>query len=114
MSAKSPAIEPMLQLYQEAVSHHVAVFFVSGRTQSEYQATDKNLRAAGYSKWTGLFLKPDDYAQKSIVPFKSEIRAKLTKQGYTIIASIGDQQSDLIGGFAEKTYKLPNPYYLIN
>jgi len=29
-----------------------------------------------------------------------------------IIANIGDQESDLAGGFAEKTFKLPNPFYI--
>jgi hypothetical protein len=27
--------------------------------------------------------------------------------------NIGDQMSDLDGGFAERTYKLPNPFYFI-
>jgi acid phosphatase len=29
-----------------------------------------------------------------------------------IIANMGDQASDLAGGHAEKTFKLPNPFYL--
>jgi hypothetical protein len=33
--------------------------------------------------------------------------------GYTIIANMGDQFSDLEGGFSERTYKLPNPFYYI-
>jgi len=49
-----------------------------------------------------------------LVTFKSEARAAITKQGYTIIASIGDQYSDLKGGYAEKTFKLPNPYYYLD
>jgi len=34
------------------------------------------------------------------------------KAGYKIIANVGDQQSDLNGGYSERTYKLPNPIYL--
>ncbi len=113
LAANAPAIEPMLALYKNALQHHVAVFFVTGREQSEYQATDKNLKAAGYSQWAGLFLRPNNYHQPSIVPFKSQTRASIAQQGYTIIASIGDQESDLVGGYAEKTFKLPNPYYHI-
>jgi hypothetical protein len=30
-----------------------------------------------------------------------------------IVASVGDQQSDLDGGFAERTYKRPNPFHAI-
>ena len=29
------------------------------------------------------------------------------------IANLGDQESDLIGGHAERTFKLPNPFYLM-
>jgi hypothetical protein len=28
------------------------------------------------------------------------------------VANLGDQVSDLSGGFAEKTFKLPDPFYL--
>ncbi len=37
---------------------------------------------------------------------------QIEAEGYVIIANIGDQTSDLIGGYAEKTFKLPNPLYL--
>jgi hypothetical protein len=29
------------------------------------------------------------------------------------VASMGDQQSDLTGGYAERTFKLPNPVYFL-
>ena len=32
---------------------------------------------------------------------------------HTIIANVGDQWSDLDGGFAERVFKLPNPVYFI-
>ena len=28
--------------------------------------------------------------------------------------SIGDQSSDLVGGYAERLFKLPNPFYIVN
>jgi acid phosphatase len=31
----------------------------------------------------------------------------------TIIANVGDQQSDLVGLHSERTFKLPNPFYFI-
>jgi putative acid phosphatase of HAD superfamily subfamily IIIB len=33
--------------------------------------------------------------------------------GYTIIANMGDQLSDLEGGFAECAFKVPNPLYTV-
>ena len=113
IAADAPAIKPMLSLYKTALKHHVAVFFVTGRSESFKEPTDKNLTSAGYRQWSGLYLKPNHYKQASIIPFKTQTRAKITKKGYTIIASIGDQSSDLIGGYAEKTFKLPNPYYYV-
>ena len=45
--------------------------------------------------------------------FKAPERRKLAEQGYTIILNMGDQESDLRGGYAEKTFKLPNPVYFL-
>jgi acid phosphatase len=75
-------------------------------------ATERNLRAAGY-EWTAVLLKPDDLVTRSAVEFKAPERKKLVDQGYTVIVNIGDQMSDLEGGHAERTYKLPNPFYFV-
>ncbi|CAM4408609.1 MAG: hypothetical protein LEGION0403_FIIPPAGN_02660 [Legionella sp.] len=113
MAANSPAIKPTLSLYNHAIQRGVKVFFITGRRKPETNATVKNLHRAGYHKWAGLYLRPSNYVQKSIIPFKSHTRELITQQGYTIIATIGDQYSDLKGGYAEKGYKLPNPYYYL-
>lgn len=110
---KDPAIEPTLKLYKLAKENHVAVFFITGRTNNCEDSTIKNLEQAGYKDWDGLYMKPDDYNQPSVVPFKAGMREEIEKKGYTIIINIGDQQSDLAGGHSKKTYKLPNPYYFI-
>jgi HAD superfamily, subfamily IIIB (Acid phosphatase) len=49
----------------------------------------------------------------SAVAYKSGVRHRLTEQGYWIIVNIGDWWSDLDGGYAEATIKLPNPMYYI-
>ena len=113
LAANAPALKPMLSFYNDSLQRKVAVFFVTGRKDYEQKATIQNLNAAGYHDWAGIYLKPATYNEKSIIPFKSNARAAIAKQGYTIIASIGDQESDLIGGYAEKTFKLPNPYYYL-
>ena len=33
--------------------------------------------------------------------------------GYDIVANFGDQFSDLNGGFADQTFKIPNPTYFL-
>ncbi|WP_298622202.1 HAD family acid phosphatase [uncultured Legionella sp.] len=113
LAANSPVIEPMLALYNAALANGIDVFFVTGRHESERNATNINLNKAGYANWSGLYLRPKNYKESSIIPFKSEARANIAKEGYTIIASIGDQHSDIRGGYAEKGFKLPNPYYYL-
>ena len=45
--------------------------------------------------------------------YKSLTRAYIESQGYNIVANFGDQFSDLIGGYADRTFKLPNPMYYL-
>ena len=45
--------------------------------------------------------------------YKSLERAKIAAQGYTIIANMGDQKSDLDGGHSERVFRLPNPFYFL-
>ena len=47
------------------------------------------------------------------VQYKSGTRAYIESLGYTIVADFGDQFSDLQGGFAVKTFKMPNPNYYL-
>ncbi len=108
-----PVIEPTLKLYNYAKANNVAVFFVTGRTDSSKDPTMKNLVNAGYQKWDGLQLKPENYHEKSASIYKIGEREKIEKLGYDIVLNMGDQESDLMGGHADKTFKLPNPYYFI-
>ena len=109
----APALKPMLKFYRYAKSNNVAVFFVTGRRESQRQITATNLKQAGYTSWNGLYLKPNQYAKNSIIPYKSQARKLIENQGYDIVESIGDQYSDLKGGHTEKGFKLPNPYYYL-
>jgi predicted secreted acid phosphatase len=47
------------------------------------------------------------------IRYKSGVRAHIESQGYEIVGNFGDQFSDLIGGSADKTFKLPNPNYFL-
>lgn len=111
--ATNPPIGPTLKLYQFAKKHHLAIFFITGRHQSSRSATMLNLKKAGFTHWDGLFFKTSLYKNKMIAACKTAWRKKITDKGYTIVANIGDQKSDLVGGYAEKTFLLPNPYYSI-
>jgi hypothetical protein len=111
LTASAPAMVSMLSLYQGALKCGVQVFFVTGRPLSELKAIRTNLLRAGFRQWAGLYLRPDNYHQPSTTSFKVKARKLITEQGYTIIASISDQDSVLKGGFMQKGFKLPNPFY---
>jgi predicted secreted acid phosphatase len=108
----APAIKPVRQVFQTARRLDVTVFFITGRKESDRPGTEKNLTAAGFGDYHILICKPANYPGSS-ARFKTEERQRLETEGWTIIANIGDQASDLAGGAAEKTFKLPNPFYQI-
>ena len=70
-------------------------------------------KGQGYDGWAGIFLRPPESHEASIAVYKSRARAKIEAQGYHIIANVGDQQSDLALGHAERAFKLPNPFYYL-
>ena len=47
------------------------------------------------------------------IQYKSGTRAYIESQGYDIVADMGDQFSDLEGGFADRVFKMPNPNYYL-
>jgi predicted secreted acid phosphatase len=113
LKGRAPKIDATLVFFNAVRAKHIAVFFVTGRRDSQRAVTIRNLRRAGFKGWTGLRTRPDDDNEKSIVGFKSGERARIERDGYEIIASIGDQQSDLDGGHLKCPFKVPNPYYFI-
>jgi predicted secreted acid phosphatase len=111
--AAAPAIPGTLRIDKEAQRLGVAVFFITGRRDSERAATERNLRAQGFT-WQQLTLRPDSTRGESVTAYKSGARAQIAAQGYKIILNVGDQWSDLKGQpQAEFSSKYPNPYYLI-
>ena len=113
LSARATVIAPTLALFNTAKTAGVAIFFITGRPENEHDATARNLRVAGYDGWTGLTLKPVTLHVASAADYKTAERAKIEAQGFTIIANVGDQPSDLSGGHASRTFLLPNPFYRI-
>jgi len=113
-SKQAPAIPGTLRVFNEACTHGVAVFFITGRGEPQRAATVENLKAAGYKDWAGLALRGPHPKDESTTTYKSGERRKIVDAGYTIILNIGDQLSDLNGRpQAEYSVKLPNPFYFI-
>lgn len=112
-SSDEAGIPPTIALYQFAKKHHIAIFIISGRMTKFRKNTEANLQNLGMSGWNQLYLKPMNSKGKSISAFKSGVRKKITEAGYDIVLNIGDQTSDLSGGYADKSIKIPNPYYYV-
>ena len=121
-SGLAPALQPTLDLFNFARCTNVspagnctkvAVFFITGRGTAAQSWTEQNLRNAGYRDWDGLYLRDPSTKGRPVSEHKTKARMDIESRGFTIIANIGDQESDLAGGHAERTFKVPNPFYFI-
>lgn len=103
----TPPVEQTLDLARYANSRGVDVYFVTARPGIIYSLTKDNLEKAGYPI-SGLYLRdlPDIFDEVS--KYKTAKRAEIESKGYKIIANIGNTPTDMVGGHAEKTFKLPD------
>ena len=117
-----PAVPHMVDLAQYAQSQGYTVFFLTGRPGTQKDGTIANLENAGYDvNPDNLYLK--DYTVDTwlsscatsctTIQYKSLTRQHIESLGFDIVANFGDQFSDLTGGFADETFKLPNPTYYL-
>ena len=65
-------------------------------------------------EFCGPFIHATPPASCPTIQYKSGTRAYIESQGYDIVGDFGDQFSDLEGGFANKTFKMPNPNYYLS
>lgn len=107
-----PAIAPTLAFARHVKREGVAVIFVTGRRTPQRAATLGNLEKVGYPV-DALWLRPVADRAHSVIPFKSHAREEIEHEGYSVLISMGDQYSDLRGGYADRDFKLPNPMYLV-
>ncbi|MEV5787484.1 HAD family acid phosphatase [Streptomyces sp. NPDC048448] len=103
----TPAVAPSLDLARYARSRGVDIFFISARPGIIAAETKWNLTSVGYPV-SGLYTRdlPDLFDEVSA--YKTGKRAQIESLGYSIIANVGNNDSDLVGGHAERTFKLPD------
>ncbi|WP_282791563.1 HAD family acid phosphatase [Streptomyces sp. CC224B] len=103
----TPAVKPSLELASYAKSRGVSVFFVTARPGIITSLTKANLTSQGYAV-DGLYVRdlPDLFDEVS--DYKTRSRAEIEAKGYKVIANVGNRQTDLVGGHAERTFKLPD------
>ena len=105
------AIPQARSFYNYVRARGVTVFFITGRPEGLRPQTTESLRDARYKGKLRIYLKPSSYKNDSVIGYKAGARKTITRRGYRILVNVGDQQSDLKGGYSRKTYKLPNPMY---
>jgi hypothetical protein len=119
-----PAVPHMVDLEQHAESKGYTVFFLTGRPIAQRDGTMANLTDAGYDvDAANLYLKDASGATEpwlspcaptcTTIQYKSLTRQHIESLGFDIVANFGDQFSDLTGGFADQTFKIPNPMYFL-
>jgi predicted secreted acid phosphatase len=121
----------MPELVNYAKSKGVEVFFLTGSAEDVRAPFAKNLAKVGVKTpldRTHLFLKdkvnPPAYLKEACgagdawkcdgAQYKAATRKYIESRGYDLVASIGDQDSDFTGGYADRTFKLPNPMYKVS
>ncbi|MFJ4628996.1 HAD family acid phosphatase [Streptomyces sp. NPDC088847] len=102
-----PANKPVLAVAKYAQEHGVSLFFVTARPGIIYLPTEYNLDHDGYDV-DGLYVRGLFDLFKDVADYKTAQRTAIENKGYTIIANIGNSATDLSGGHAEKTFKLPD------
>ncbi|MEV6168392.1 HAD family acid phosphatase [Streptomyces sp. NPDC051954] len=106
-SYPQPANQPVLDVAEYAQEHGVDLFFVTARPGIIYTPTEYNLKHEGYDV-SGLYVRSFIDLFKDVAAYKTAQRVDIESKGYTIIANIGNSATDLSGGHAEKTFKLPD------
>ena len=101
-----PATPPVLEFAEQAQAAGARVFFVTHRPDILKLLTKGVLDSAGYS-WTGLYMRPT-FSTETAQELKTKARVKIEGLGYTIVANVGNNDTDLDGGHAERTFKLPD------
>jgi predicted secreted acid phosphatase len=121
-----PATPGMVAFENAARAAGFTVFGITGRSAAQKQASIENVTKVGYSGFT-----PDNYFTKwpagaqpsyvtcatttcTTVEYKANTRKHIEQDlGYDVALNVGDQWSDLQGGYADHDQKLPNPTYYL-
>ena len=123
-----PATPRMVRFVNRAKRMGFKVFGLTGRNDDQKRATLGNLHKVGYraftshtffTKWTGVGASQQPSyihcagATCTTAEYKAGTRKHIERLGYRIVLNVGDQWSDLQGGYADRALKLPNPTYFL-
>lgn len=106
-------IDRQKEIYDWCIANGIGVVMITFRCETEYPSTVINLKEQGIHQWQKLVLfpKPCDYHMTTAQAYKEKVRQKLTQQGYQVIATVGDQYSDISGEANGVPIKVKDPGY---
>lgn len=107
-----PVIQPVKDLYLALQRMGYATVVITGRSESERDATVACLNTNGITGWEALVMKPPG-STLSASSYKAQARRALIRQGWRLGPSIGDQVSDMSFGALAHGFLVPNGMYLI-
>lgn len=111
----------MRPLARQSAGFHLAAVFVTicfWSAIATAQAFGKPLTAPGNPANIGQYeielrrYEESGQYERDLVAVIGEAKRYLARQA-NMVVNVGDQASDLLGGYAELTFKLPNPFYVI-
>lgn len=106
-------IPQVKKLYDYLVERNVKIIFLTSRYENTCDATYENLVKEGYKEFDTLICRSASTRGISSKVFKETERQKLAEKGYEIVATIGDQWSDLEGSNVGLRIKIPNYLYIV-
>ncbi|MER7921186.1 MULTISPECIES: HAD family acid phosphatase [unclassified Streptomyces] len=107
LTVPQQANQPVFDVARYAQDHGVALFFVTARPGIIAAPTRWNLEYDGYQV-SGLYVRGLFDLFKNVADYKTAQRVDIENKGYDIIANIGNSATDLSGGHADRTFKLPD------
>jgi hypothetical protein len=113
LNCSSPVNAPVRWLYRKLSEVGVRIAVITGRPASQREATIACLRERGYPRWDALITRTQATQSATSARFKAQARGSLQRRGYTIVASVGDQISDMAHGRLRYGFLLPNPMYYL-
>lgn len=109
--SKAPVLQPTYDFLKWARQQGFAIFFITGRPEADRRPTVSNL-VRNQISYDGLYLR-DHHGGPPAEVYKSTVREQIERMGFKIVVNIGDQFSDLAGGYSLDCEKLPNKMYFI-
>jgi hypothetical protein len=95
-----------------ALGVHIAL--VSSGASDTRTAMVACLNSLGISGWDRYVMRGERAADLSAAEYKALSRQRLQREGFTIVASIGDQVSDMSYGHLKRGFLMPNTMYYLH